>query len=52
MDYFLLKQDERYAYIPMLINVVKKIGPMNINRLSAHKFATEHKGLLTREYHL
>ena len=37
MDYFLLKQDERYTNIPILIDVVKKIGPMNIHRLKAHK---------------
>ena len=37
MDYFLLKQDERYTNIPLLIDVVKKIGPMNIQRLNAHK---------------
>lgn len=37
MDYFLLKQDERYANIPILIDVVKKFGLLNLERLNAHK---------------
>lgn len=39
MDYFLLKLDERYGNIPVLLDVIKKIDPRNINRLDAHKIA-------------
>jgi hypothetical protein len=38
VDYFELKQDERYANVPRLEDVFKKIGPNKINRKNAHKF--------------
>ncbi|MBU3218122.1 hypothetical protein LL033_22100 [Clostridium estertheticum] len=37
MDYFLLKQDERYTNTPRLIDVFKKINMKNLNLLNAHK---------------
>ena len=37
MDYFLLKQDERYTNTPMLMDVFKNIDIRNINLLNAHK---------------
>ncbi len=37
MDYFLLKQDERYANTPRLIDVFNKMDVRNINLLKAHK---------------
>ena len=37
MDYFLLKQDERYTNTPRLRDVFYKINVKNINRLNAHK---------------
>lgn len=37
MDYFLLKQDERYTNTPRLIDVFKKINIKNLNLLNAHK---------------
>ena len=37
MDYFLLKQDERYTNTPMLMDVFKNIDVRNINLLNAHK---------------
>ena len=37
MDYFLLKQDERYTNTPSLIDVFNKIDVRNINLLNAHK---------------
>jgi hypothetical protein len=37
MDYFLLKQDERYTNIPRLKDVFNKIDVRNINLLNAHK---------------
>ncbi|OOM73572.1 hypothetical protein CLPUN_44680 [Clostridium puniceum] len=37
MDYFLLKQDERYGKTPRLIDVFKNIDVRNINLLNAHK---------------
>ena len=37
MDYFLLKQDERYTNIPKLKDVFNKIDVRNINLLNAHK---------------
>ncbi|OCA96885.1 imm11 family protein [Clostridium beijerinckii] len=37
MDYFLLKQDERYANTPRLIDIFKKIDVRNINFFKAHK---------------
>lgn len=37
MDYFLLKQDERYSNVPLLLDVMSKIDKRNINVLNAHK---------------
>lgn len=37
MDYFLLKQDERYKNIPRIEDVFNKIDVRNINLLNAHK---------------
>lgn len=37
MDYFLLKQDERYTNTPRLIDLFNKIDVRNINLLNAHK---------------
>lgn len=37
MDYFLLKQDERYTNTPHLIDVFKNINKKNINLIDAHK---------------
>ena len=37
MDYFLLKQDERYINTPQLIGVFKDINKKHINLLDAHK---------------
>lgn len=37
MDYFLLKQDERYTNTPRLIDIFNKIDVRNINVLNAHK---------------
>ena len=37
MDYFLLKQDERYTNTPRLKDIFYKINVKNINRLNAHK---------------
>lgn len=37
MDYFLLKQDERYVNTPRLKDIFYKINVKNINRLNAHK---------------
>lgn len=37
MDYFLLKQDERYTNTPRLIELFNKIDVRNINLLKAHK---------------
>ncbi|AOR23493.1 imm11 family protein [Clostridium taeniosporum] len=37
MDYFLLKQDERYTNTPRLKDIFYKINIKNINRLNAHK---------------
>ncbi|MCY6355717.1 hypothetical protein [Clostridium sp. ZS2-4] len=37
MDYFLLKQDERYGNTPRLIDVFKKINIKDLNLLNAHK---------------
>ncbi|EKQ50990.1 MULTISPECIES: hypothetical protein [unclassified Clostridium] len=37
MDYFLLKQDERYINIPRLENIFNKIDVRNINLLNSHK---------------
>lgn len=37
MDYFLLKSDERYTNIPMLVDVFQTIDKRNINLLNAHK---------------
>lgn len=37
MDYFLLKQDERYNNVPMVLDVMKKIDKRNINLLKADK---------------
>ncbi|WP_297420145.1 hypothetical protein [Clostridium sp.] len=37
MDYFLLKQDERYTNTPRLKNIFEKIDVRNINLLKAHK---------------
>lgn len=37
MDYFLLKQDERYTNTPRLKDVFNKIVVRNINLLEAHK---------------
>lgn len=37
MDYFLLKQDERYTNTPRLIDIFSKLDVRNINLLKAHK---------------
>lgn len=37
MDYFLLKQDERYTNTPRLRDIFYKLNVKNINRLNAHK---------------
>lgn len=37
MDYFILKQDERYKNTPRLLNVFKEINVKDINLLNAHK---------------
>ncbi|MBY6915843.1 hypothetical protein FDB42_16145 [Clostridium botulinum] len=37
MDYFLLKQDERYTNTPRLKDMFHKINTRNIDRLNAHK---------------
>lgn len=37
MDYFLLKQDERYTNTPRLIDIFNKLDVRNINLLKAHK---------------
>lgn len=37
MDYFLLKQDEEYTNVPMLMDVFNTIDVRNINLLKAHK---------------
>ena len=37
MDYFLLKQDERYTNTPRLKDIFYKLNVNNINRLNAHK---------------
>ncbi|MEJ8553216.1 hypothetical protein [Tepidibacter sp. Z1-5] len=37
MDYFLLKQDERYTKTPFIIELAQKIDKRNINELNAHK---------------
>ncbi|NFO88193.1 hypothetical protein FDC58_14135 [Clostridium botulinum] len=37
MDYFLLKQDERYTNTPRLKDMFHKINTKDINRLNAHK---------------
>lgn len=37
MDYFLLKQDERYTKTPFIIELAKKVDKRNINELNAHK---------------
>ncbi|MBN1046986.1 hypothetical protein JW813_08255 [Clostridium botulinum] len=37
MDYFLLKQDERYTNTPRLKDIFHKINTRNIDRLNAHK---------------
>lgn len=37
MDYFLLKQDERYTNTPRLVDLFNKIDVRNINLLKAHK---------------
>ncbi|MFS0556145.1 hypothetical protein [Brevibacillus sp. 179-C9.3 HS] len=37
MDYFLLKQDERYSDVPLLLDVRKKIDSRDIHRERAHK---------------
>jgi hypothetical protein len=37
MDYFLLKQDERYTNTPRILDLFKKIDVRNINLLNAHK---------------
>ena len=37
MDYFLLKQDERYTYIPELKELYKKLNIKDINLLNQHK---------------
>ncbi|AJG99815.1 hypothetical protein LF65_03252 [Clostridium beijerinckii] len=37
MDYFLLKQDQRYTNIPRLKDVFNKIDVRNINLLNSHK---------------
>lgn len=37
MDYFLLKQDERYINTPVIIEIMKKIDRKNMNLENAHK---------------
>lgn len=37
MDYFLLKQDERYTNTPRILDIYNKIDFRNINLLNAHK---------------
>ncbi|NSB17196.1 hypothetical protein BCD95_005455 [Clostridium beijerinckii] len=37
MDYFLLKQDERYSNTPRLKDIFNKIDVRNLNLLNAHK---------------
>ena len=37
MDYFLLKQDERYTNTPRLRDIFYKLNVKNISRLNAHK---------------
>lgn len=37
MDYFLLKQDQRYSNTPRLVDVFKTIDVRNINLLNSHK---------------
>ncbi|MCT4509031.1 MAG: hypothetical protein N4A48_09785 [Tepidibacter sp.] len=37
MDYFLLKQDQRYTKTPSIIELARKIDKRNINQLNAHK---------------
>lgn len=37
MDYFLLKQDERYTNTPRIVDLFKKIDVRNLNLLKAHK---------------
>lgn len=37
MDYFLLKQDERYKNIPLLMDLMKKIDLRHINPADAYK---------------
>ena len=37
MNYFLLKQDERYTNTPRIIDLFKKMDVRNINLLNAHK---------------
>ncbi|MBC2580546.1 imm11 family protein [Clostridium sp. DJ247] len=37
MDYFLLKQDERYTDVPLLLDLMKKIDLRSINQMDAHK---------------
>lgn len=37
MDYFLLKQDERYKNTPSIMDVFNKIDVRNINLLNSHK---------------
>lgn len=37
MDYFLLKQDERYTNTPRLVDIFNKIDVRNINLLKAYK---------------
>ena len=37
MDYFLLKQDERYTNTPRLVDIFNKMDVRNINLLNAHK---------------
>lgn len=39
MDYFILKQDERYANTPVLRDVSHKIDSRNVNRFGAGKIA-------------
>ncbi|GAB1532525.1 MULTISPECIES: hypothetical protein [Brevibacillus] len=39
MDYFLMKQDERYTDVPMLLDVRKKIDTRDIHRERSHKIA-------------
>lgn len=39
MDYFLLKQDERYKNIPYLTNVFKQINVNDLNLFDCHKIS-------------